>query len=152
MKPLALALFPALFVSCAAPPSGSTDPARVRPLLMGTWTSHRSEGSTAIYMEKTFHPDGTANGFIDIRSGTGNTSLLLPRVPFQSRWKFDAEGDLVTYDMRSEVIGFFEPGKSTHDRILRTQPDRIDFISGETGDRFSFHRKQPKRAPTSWSL
>lgn len=151
---IACLLLPAaLLSSCAAPVGGPTDPASVRPLLAGTWTCNTGAHGIDAYMEKTFHPDGTAHGFIDLRSGSGGMAVLAPRVPFRSRWKFDADGYLVTYDVRSAVEGFFAKDFHTRDKILRANQQRIDFVDVDSGRRFSFRRKAaPAPAPTTWSL
>jgi hypothetical protein len=143
----------AILSSCLAPTGGPTDPASIRPLLAGTWTCKTGAHGIDAYLEKTFNPDGTAHGFIDIRSGSGNIALLVPRVPFQSRWRFDADGYLVTYDVRCSVEGFFDDHFTTRDKVLRASPQRIDFVDVDTGKRFSFRRKTaPVPAPTTWSL
>lgn len=140
--------------SCVAP-TGSVpvNEASVRPLLPGTWTSSRHLEGVDVYMEKTFRADGTAEGFIDIRSGTRGAAILLPRVPFRSRWKFDGNGYLITYDVRAGVPGFFEKDFLTRDRIIRAGADRIDFVDVDSGERFRFDRKARNApGPTSWSL
>ncbi|MCU0797865.1 MAG: hypothetical protein MUF31_18240 [Akkermansiaceae bacterium] len=142
-----------MLVSCVTPASGPTDPASVRPLLPGTWVCKMGGHGIDAYMEKTFHPNGNAEGFIDLRKGSGTVALLAPRIPFRSRWKFDADGYLVTYDVRCEVEGIFEKGFTSRDRILRASSERIDFIEVDLGTRATFRKKTgPGPAPTSWSM
>lgn len=149
LSSLAMAL-----TSCSVSPGGpGVDAEVVRPLLPGTWTSKKSVRGADFYMEKTFYPDGTAKGFIDIRSGEPGVSLLLPRTPFRSRWKFDDQGNLVTYQVETGNQQLFEKDWKCHDRILRASPKRIDFIDQETGERGTFLRKSDSQpGPTAWSL
>ncbi|GAA5481287.1 hypothetical protein [Haloferula sargassicola] len=149
-----LALAALALPSCVGPdPSRRVPASEVRPLLPGTWTCQENYGGASAYMEKTFRSDGTASGFIDMRGGDASVGVLLPRVPFRSRWRFDEQGNLVTYDVRTEVPGLYEEDWKSRDRILHADDQRIDFIDVDSGDRGTFLRKAaPADGPTTWSL
>lgn len=91
----------------------------------GTWTCNVDAGDgISGQMVKVFNSDGTARGVLLVKKSGAGVSVVMPEIPFTSRWKVD--GDVVvTYDMKSPMKGIFKPGQVSRDRIISVQPARM---------------------------
>jgi len=85
-------------------------------------------------MEKTYYPDGTADGVLIVSKRTLGVSFQLPQIRFKSRWRVN-DGIVECYDIRSVPGGVFEPGEVIRDRLVSIEPNRIETISVRTGER-----------------
>ena len=117
------ALLCLLLASCATGPGSSSQitEARIKQEILGKWETIVRSGSVTVIGEKTFYPDGTAQGvlyYFDVGSGKRR---LVETTPFRSRWR--VSGDLVTtYDVRSQPPERFDPGEIMVDRVLKMGP------------------------------
>lgn len=132
---LALAVLPWIFAACSVSPTPHAPGELGRQFtatVPGTWTGQVSGNGTDCRMIKQFNPDGTAKGVLIIRKKSGSVSLVMPEVPFTSRWR--VVGDVVeSYGIRTGVPGLFKPGEVIRDTILSVSPNRIVSRSHESG-------------------
>lgn len=124
---LTLAVLPWLFASCGvnSPPKQPGELGReFTSTIPGVWAGELSNGGRQIRMVKQFLPDGRAMGVLMMKQTGGGVSLVMPEIPFTSRWR--VKGDVVeTYDAKSGIPGLFKPGQVIRDHLLSVSPDRI---------------------------
>jgi len=124
---LATAVLPLLLAACAvnSPPKAPGELGReFSATIPGTWAGEISSGPLVCRMIKEYHRDGTARGVLLLKRSSGNVSLVMPEIPFTSRWR--VVGDVVeTYDIRTEVPDYFGRREVIKDTILSVSPERI---------------------------
>lgn len=99
----------------------------------GTWAGDISGNGTHCRMIKQFHPDGTAKGVLILKRKQNGVTLVMPEVPFTSRWRVD--GDVVeTYAIQTGVPGLFGKDEVIRDAILSVSNERIVSRSIRTGE------------------
>jgi hypothetical protein len=130
-----LAVLPLIAASCSvdSPTTVYGDLGRrFTATVPGTWAGEYSYKGIQVQMIKQFNTDGTARGVLITRQKSGNVSLVLPEVPFKSRWR--VKGDVVeTYDVKTGVPGLFESGEVIRDTLISISQDRIVSRSNKSG-------------------
>ncbi len=99
----------------------------------GTWAGDFSGNGTQCRMIKQFHPDGSAKGVLILKRKQNGVTLVLPEIPFTSRWR--VTGDMVeTYAVKTGVTGMFRKDEVIRDEILSVSNERIVSRSTKTGE------------------
>lgn len=99
----------------------------------GTWTGVSSRGGLECQMVKQFNRDGSARGVLMVKKRSGGVSLVMPEIPFTSRWR--VKGDVVeTYNIKAGVPGIFKADQVIRDTVLSVSPNRIVSRSNESGE------------------
>ncbi len=137
LRVLALAALPFLFAACAVTPAH--EPGELGELgrqftatVPGTWSAESSMNGLRLRMIKQFSADGTARGVLIPTRRAPGMSLVMPEIPFQSRWR--VKGDVVeTYAVRCGIPGLFKPGQVIRDKLLTVAPNRIVSVPEKGG-------------------
>ena len=127
-----LLIFPGCGVNPSALPPGELGRQFAVTVPGKTWSQEVSTGGVQGQMIKQFNKDGSAKGVLLFKRRTGSVSLVMPEMPFTSRWR--VTGDVVeTYDVKTGVPGLFKPGEVIRDTIVSVSPDRILSRSKDRG-------------------
>jgi hypothetical protein len=127
-----LLIFPACGVNPAAHAPGELGRRFAETVPGKPWSHEGSAGGVEGRMIKQFNKDGSAKGVLLFKKRTGSVSVVMPEIPFTSRWR--VVGDVVeTYDVKTGVPGLFKQGEVIRDTILSVSPDRILSRSNDTG-------------------
>lgn len=120
--------------------------------LVGTWGTHYSydDGAEVFYTEKTYRPDGTAEGSVShkVRLPSGKYRIA-NRISYKSRWHI-ANGVVVITRMHFSPP---DPELETvvmRDRIIVIDGQKAVFENVEDGTRFEAYRQEgsvPLREP-----
>jgi hypothetical protein len=132
---LVLALLPCLLAACgvgSAPlPPGELG-RKFTATIPGTWTSENSRNGLHLRMVKQYLPDGSARGVLMLKKTSGNVSVVMPEMPFTSRWRVN--GDVVdTYSIKGGPPGVFKKGQVIRDTLISVTPNRIVWRANEGG-------------------
>ncbi len=129
-----LAVLPLLVAACSVghPPQAPGELGRqFAATVPGTWTGGDRSGGIEARMIKQFNADGTAHGVLLMKRNAGGVSMVMPEVPFTSRWR--VKGDVVeTYDIKTGPK-LFKPSEVIRDTILSVSPDRIVSRANDSG-------------------
>lgn len=122
--------------ACGVNPSGANADlgTKFRQTIPGRWRCEIHKEDLYSYMEKTYYPDGSAEGFVTLTKRRLGVSFQLPQVRFKSRWRVNG-GIVECYDIRSVPGGMFEPGEVIQDQLVSVKPNRIETRAVRTGDR-----------------
>jgi hypothetical protein len=98
----------------------------------GTWASSSSSGGKSVRMIKQYHRDGTASGVLLMKDTRAGVSLVMPEIPFTSKWR--VKGDVVeSYVVRTGVPGLFKRDEVIRDRLVGVSRNRIVARSEKSG-------------------
>lgn len=104
-------------------------------ILLGTWHEEDSESGLHMAGEKTFRPNGTAEGWIKIwRRSSDGKEVLVGDATFKSRWRIEGN-ELVSFEVFTEPKGLLDPNKEIRDVILSLDREVFRFKTddGKTG-------------------
>lgn len=106
--------------------------------IIGTWSwGYPEKDGISLYGEKTYNTDGTATGFIIVRSlGADEKAHDISRTTFQSQWIIE-DGILHSYNI------LYSDGKFVDlisDKIISILNDRAEYKAVASGNRFSRER------------
>lgn len=134
LRSLAVAVPVLMSAACSmAPPSAPGELGRqFTATIPGTWMGGDSSSGTEVRMVKQYRPDGTAQGVLMVKQKAPGVSMVMPEIPFTSRWR--VKGDVVeSYDIKTGVEGLFKPGTVIRDRLVSVSKNRIVARSEKTG-------------------
>ena len=100
--------------------------------LIGTWVTH----DPTYEFEKTYRPDGTAEGVV-IRKADGKVTETWN---FKSRWRIEHQV-MIIWDIQSVPAGMFPAGTVMHDVVVTASDNKFEFRSQEDGEAFVHYRK-----------
>lgn len=116
----------------APPPAPGELGKQFTATIPGTWMGGDWSSGTEVRMVKQYRRDGTAQGVLIVKQKSPGVSMVMPEIPFTSRWKVD--GDVVvTYQVKTGVDGLFKPGTVIRDRLVSVSRNRIVARSEQTG-------------------
>lgn len=129
--------------SCATQDQQSLSDETHSALLVGTWIAEYSydEGNEIRYGEKTYHPDGTAQGFISgrVRQPSGQYEEVMHK-SFHSRWRIENR-IVIIWDVRYSPSDPEADYQILRDKIISIDEREAEFESLPNGSVFTRTRK-----------